>query len=207
MPACEHPLFQRHGIFPSLVRPQWSAPSDAQCLAWWDRYAMPDHIRRHSMLVASVAAELAEMGRAAGLPVCVQTVRASALLHDLAKHYTIVHGGSHAQIGGAWAMQLTGNPVLAMGILHHVCWPFEVDVTRYFMPLAVLYADKRAMHDELVSIDDRFQDLIVRYGHTPEIQEKIRWTVVQALDIERRLGDLLGKELHAYSFDSGRLVG
>jgi len=203
----DDPLFQRPGLFASRVRPEWRAPSDAQCRELWDRYDMPGHIREHSLLVAGVATELAELGAAAGLDVDVRTVRASALLHDLAKHYTILHGGSHAQLGGAWAMQLTGNAVLAMGILHHVYWPFELDAERYFMPLAVLYADKRAKHDELVSIDTRFEDLIVRYGHTPEIQEKIRWTVVQALDIERRLSDLLGKELHAHPFDRGRLVG
>jgi len=104
-------------------------------------------------------------------------------------------------------MQLTGNPVLSMGVLHHIYWPFEMDAARYFMPMTVLYADKRAMHETLVSVSTRFDDLIVRYGHTPEIQEKIRWTVDQVLEIERLLGALLGKDLDAYPFDCGRLVG
>lgn len=207
MPVNEHPFYQRHGLFPSLSRPGWGVPSDKECFAWWDRYEMPEHIRQHSLLGADVATAIAEMGREAGLPVCVQTVRASTLLHDLAKYYTIRHGGSHAQLGAAWAMQLTGNPLLAMGVLHHIYWPFEMDAERYFTPLTVLYADKRAMHETLVSVRTRFDDLIVRYGHTPEIQEKIRWTVAQVLEIERLLGALLGKDLDAYPFDSGRLVG
>lgn len=200
------PLFTCPGLFVSRLEPDWLVPTDEQCTAWWDRYEMPPHIRAHSLVVARVAETLAVLAERKGLPVCVQSVRASALLHDLAKHYCILHGGSHAQIGGAWAMELTGNPVLAQGIIHHVYWPFEMDVARYFMPLAVLYGDKRAKHDELVSVHVRFDDLLVRYGHTPEIQEKIRWTVEQALEVERRLGDLLGEDLDAYPFDSGRLV-
>jgi len=203
----DSPLFHRPGLFQSSLRPEWLVPTDEQCLTWWDRYDMPEHIRAHSLVVARVAGQLAELARAAGLDVCVQSVRASALLHDLAKHYCILHGGSHSLIGGAWAMELTGNPVLAMGVTHHIYWPFEINVSRYFMPLAVLYGDKRAKHENLVSLRERFEDLLVRYGHTPEIQEKIRWTVEQALLIEERMSTLLGEDLDAYPFDSGRLVG
>ena len=70
-------------------------PSDEECFAWWDAYEMPEHIRQHSMLAAEVATAIARMGEAAGLPVCVQTVRASTLLHDLAKFYVITSYSIH----------------------------------------------------------------------------------------------------------------
>ena len=128
----------------------WRVPDEAQCVAWWDRFEMPEHIRAHSRGVAQVACFVAEAGHRRGLDVDVDTVLASALLHDLAKIYCIKHGGNHSQLGGAWAMALTGNPLLAQGVIHHVYWPFAVDLERFFTPLAVLYADKRVSHDRIV---------------------------------------------------------
>ncbi|MDO9084199.1 MAG: HD domain-containing protein [Humidesulfovibrio sp.] len=185
---------------------RWRVPSEAQCLAWWDRFEMPEHIRAHSRGVAQVASFLAEAGNLRGLNVDVKTVHASALLHDLAKIYCIKHGGNHSQLGGAWAMALTGNPLLSMGVMHHVYWPFAVELERYFAPLAVLYADKRVSHDRIVHIEDRFGDLLDRYGKTPEIRERIHTTNRQAKDIEDALSRLLEIDLNAHDFDRGRLV-
>lgn len=182
------------------------APSTAQCEAWWDRFGMPGHIREHSRQVARVAGFLARTGQKLGLPVCPDTVRASALLHDLAKAYCIVHGGSHSQLGGAWVVALTKNPLLAQGVTHHVFWPFPVDVERHFTPLAVLYADKRVAHDRIVPIEARFEDLLTRYGGAPEINDRIHSTNRQGKDIENAFSRLLEIDLNAHDFDSGRLV-
>jgi len=186
--------------------PRWRVPGEAQCVAWWDRFEMPEHIRAHSRGVARVACFVAEAGVRRGLKVDVKTVFASALLHDLAKIYCINHGGNHSQLGGAWAMALTGNPLLAQGVIHHVYWPFELDLERFFTPLAVLYADKRVSHDRIVRIEDRFGDLLDRYGKTEEIRERIHTTNNQAKDIEDSLSLLLEIDLNAHDFDRGRLV-
>lgn len=181
-------------------------PGPAQCEAWWDDYGMMAHIKDHSRMVAQVATHLAVAARERGLPVCVETVRASALLHDLAKTYTIRHSGNHSQLGAAWVMELTGNPVIASGVMHHVYWPFEVDVAKFFMPMAVIYADKRVAHDQLASLEDRFQDLLDRYGSTADIRARIRTTHEQAITIERGFERLLEESLATSTFDRGRLV-
>jgi len=192
--------------FPSRCRADWRTPSDEECLGHWDRYDMPEHIRRHSLLVAEVATAMARRARELGADVCVQTVRASALLHDLAKAYTIAYGGNHNQIGAAWALELTGNPLVSHGIIHHVHWPFEPDVERHFLPLAVLYSDKRVRHDNLVSVRERFEDLLSRYGLTEDIAANIRRTLNDTLTLERLLNEYLKVDLNACAFDSGRLV-
>lgn len=184
----------------------WRVPDEAQCVAWWDRFEMPEHIRAHSRKVAQVACFVAGAGQRRGISIDVNTVYASALLHDLAKIYCIRHGGNHSQLGGAWAMALTGNPVLAQGVTHHVYWPFEVDLERFLTPLAVLYADKRVSHDRIVHIEDRFGDLLDRYGKTPDIRERIHTTNRQAKGIEDSLSRLLEIDLNAHDFDRGRLV-
>ncbi len=192
--------------FPSRCRPEWRTPSDAECFGFWDVHDMPAHIRRHSQLVAEVATALSLRAEELGAAVCVQTVRASALLHDLGKAYSIAFGGNHSQIGAAWALQLTGNPLISHGVLHHVHWPFEPDVERFFLPLAVLYADKRVRHDTIVSVTERFQDISERYGLTEDIRNKIRLTMEDSLELEQRLNDYLKVDLNACAFDRGRLV-
>jgi len=183
-----------------------AAPSDQQCFAWWEDYEMLPHIREHSLAVACVATKLALAAFDAGLDVDVQLVRASALLHDIAKTYTIRHGGNHSQLGGAWMQELTGNPLLAMGIVHHVHWPWAVDARAYFLPMAIIYGDKRVRHDTVVALDERFDDLYSRYGTTSYIRDRLAESKHQSEAIETALCQTLGMDLHEYSFDCGRLV-
>jgi len=192
--------------------PAGPLPDDAACVRLWDRCDVPDHIREHSARVADAATFLAERAAAARLfpetaaHDLVAAVRAAALLHDLAKGYCILHRGSHAQLGAAWTMALTGIPALAQGVLCHVWWPWDVDPLRHFLPLAVLYADKRVRHTEFVSLGARFADLFERYGTTPERTARIRLSLDQARAVEHCLSEILGVKLHAHTFDSRRLV-
>ena len=167
---------------------------------------MLDNVAEHSQMVADIATFLARRAESLGMDVDVPTVRASALLHDIAKTYCIRHGGNHSQLGGAWTVELTGNPVIASGVTHHVYWPFELDLVRYFTPLVVLYADKRVNHNRIVSVETRFDDLIKRYGIPMGLQDRILSTKAQALNLEQLLNDTLEVDLNACDFDSGRLV-
>ncbi len=187
----------------------WPVPSPEQCREYWDLFLMPEHIRRHSTMVGHVAEVVAKMAMDAGAMaarVNVDEVVASALLHDLAKAYTIRYGGQHAALGGAWVQELTGNPAVAQGVMHHVWWPFETDPQRYFLPLTVLYADKRVRHDTVVSLGARYSDLFERYGKTPRIIERMKDSLAQARALEEALGKLVGENLHACDFGGRRLV-
>jgi len=181
-------------------------PTDEECRALWDRFDMLPHIRDHSLTVACVATFVAKKAREAGLDVNVAEVRASALLHDIAKTYSIHYGGNHCQLGGAWVQELTGNPALAQGVIHHVNWPGEIDLTVHFLPLAVIYSDKRVKHNRVVSLGERFEDLLKRYGTTEYIRERIERSFNQAREIERALSQAIGVDLNAHPFDCGGLV-
>ena len=86
-----------------------TVPDDEGCRCLWDKYDMLANIRAHSMVVANVATRLAKRAKRLGLPVNVEAVRASALLHDLAKTWCLRHGGSHAELGATWVVQETGQ--------------------------------------------------------------------------------------------------
>lgn len=183
-------------------------PDDELCFQLWDQYAMLNNVREHSLRVAHVAGTLAALGEAQGLAVNAARVRASALLHDLAKTYCLQYGGSHALLGASWTLQETGEADIAQGVLLHVYWPWQLPEGALIccLPILVLYADKRVKHAECVSINQRFEDLLIRYGKTEDAKEGIRNSWQQTKIIERRLSAQLGIDLDEYSFDCGRLV-
>ena len=190
----------------SLTAGRAPVPDDAACTALWDKYEMLPHIRAHSLLVADMATALARMAAQRGFVVDIASVRASALLHDIAKTYTITHGGSHAQIGAAWVIAETGNRQLAQGVLMHVHWPWALPDKVCALPFFVIYADKRVMHDQCVTLDERFEDLLTRYGVSETARQSIIDSYRQGQELERAFSVQLQVDLHAYTLDSGRLV-
>ncbi len=181
-------------------------PDDAACFALWDKYNMLENVRVHSLLVADFATTLAKMAVDKGHELCVASIRASALLHDIAKTYTIDHGGSHAQMGASWVISSTGNRKIAQGVAMHVHWPWDLPQDMCRLPFFVMYADKRIMHQKCVSLSTRYEDLLVRYGVTEAHRASIHASYLQGKSIENALSKLLGVDLDAYTFDSGRLV-
>lgn len=185
-----------------------SIPDDEACFALWDKYVMLPNIRQHSLLVAHIATELARRAIAQGIAVDEQAVRASALLHDIAKSYCVRHGGSHAQLGACWTVAETRNHALAQGVMMHVYWPWALPQGQGIcaLPFLVMYADKRVKHDVCVSLSERYDDLLVRYGRSDAERRAVLAAFEQGKTIERALGAQLGCALHEDSFDCGRLV-
>ena len=196
---------------PPLVfvrNPDWAVPNREECVALWDKYAMPENIREHSEVVASLAVAIAEKAIAAGADVHIPSVLASGLLHDLGKLYSIKNGGGHGQIGGAWVNSETRNPYIAQGVIQHVRWPWHIDagVDPWLLSYCIIYADKRVQHDVVVTSEERYQDLLKRYGYTDTAKERITRSYNQGLEIEAALSTRLKVPLHEYTFNSGRLV-
>ncbi len=182
-------------------------PDDAACYALWDKYAMLENIRAHSSAVADFATALARRAVELGYPVSVPTVRAGALLHDIAKTYTILHGGRPSQLGAGWAVGVNGNTALAQGILFHVYWPWEIMPDGIpALPFLILYADKRIQHERCVSLKQRYEDLLERYGKTAHSRAGIQLSYEQGMELEQALSVALQWDLHAYTLDCGRLV-
>lgn len=185
-----------------------ATPGEAECLALWDKYLMRPNIRLHSRLVADIAAALAEIGEKKSLPVDAAAVRAAGMLHDIAKTWCIEHKGAHAIIGASWALMETRRYDIAQGVLLHVHWPWQLPKGHRIccLPILTLYADKRARHDQCVTLAERFEDLQIRYGKTEEARAGIQISFEQAKIIEAELSTLLGLDLNEYTLDSGRLV-
>ena len=130
----------------------------------------------------------------------------TGLLHDIAKSYTVQFGGSHAQIGASWVVDSTGNHKVAQAVYHHVEWPWPLPEDLVHPVFFVIYADKRARHDEMVSLDERYEDLLVRYGKSEHSRAAIHRGWEHSKTIERVLSAQLEFPLHESTVVGGRLV-
>lgn len=184
------------------------APDDEECFALWDKYAMFENVRRHSLQVARIATSLAERALSMGFDLDVKEIRASALLHDLAKTWCLQNGGSHALLGASWVIQETRHYRISQGVALHVDWPWPLPEGREIccLPLFIIYADKRVRHDTPVSLDERFEDLLVRYGKTQAAIDGITRSHGQAKELEKQFSHFLQWNLHEHTFANGRLV-
>lgn len=187
-------------------------PSEKECVALWNKYEMLPNIREHSRLVAEFARALAyRINEKFPYKVSEECAYVGGLLHDIAKTITIRDGGSHQDLGASIVRAETGNPLLASCVFHHVLWPWEegiLDLKKHIthVPLLIAYADKRVLHNTLVRLDKRFEDLLERYGRTEKIRENIRQNYKQAKCIEDTLATVLEFDLYACTLTSGRLV-
>lgn len=183
-------------------------PDDERCFALWRKYDMLPNIRRHSLLVAHIAECLAKKAASMGMDASPPTARAAGLLHDIAKTYCLRHGGSHAMLGAAWTVAETRHYGIAQSVILHVEWPWKLPEGPEIcsLPFFIIYADKRVRHDQCVTLRERFDDLILRYGRTKKIRTDIENTFAQAKNLEKYLSHNLGWNLDEDYFDSRRLV-
>ncbi len=132
-----------------------------QVLELLQEFDVPYHIIDHSRRVAEVACflarELRKVGHALELPV----VEAGALLHDIGKVPSLETGEDHASLGGEWLRE-RGFYRVADIVRYHVHLPDEE--MRISEVAVVNYADKRVMETKLVSIKERFEYIIKKYG-------------------------------------------
>lgn len=161
-------------------------PSRKQCYRLLYEMQMPDHIVAHSLQVCRVAALLAENLKMSGMTLHRDLIEASALLHDITKTRSFKTNENHA---------LTGNQLLSgLGYpeVGHIVGQ-HVRLDEYFSSEAlneaelVNYADKRVLHDKVVSLGVRMEYILNRYGKEPEHRQRIRWLWEKTEQLEERL--------------------
>ena len=169
-------------------------PDRNECEELMARYAMLPHIAEHSRQVMRVALAVTDHLKA-GVSVNKQLVMAAALLHDITKTRSLKTREKHAASGGALLRDL-GFPLVAEIVEQHV-------IIRDLNPEGeieekeiVYYADKRVMHDTIVSLEERVEDLIQRYGKKEEIRVEILRNQKQMLVVEKKIAAYMKTSMH-----------
>jgi len=158
-------------------------PTTEQCYQLMCEMKMLEHIVEHSMQVCRVAIYLAhQLSKKPGIHLEQDLIKAAALLHDITKTRSIDTGEDHSLTGSEFLTE-RGYPEVAHLVRQHV------RLDRYSDDIAsaaevVNYADKRVLHDRIVSLNKRFKYILERYGQEPQIRQHIQWRWEKAKDME-----------------------
>ncbi len=164
-----------------------SSPSLEECLGLMTHYGMLPNIREHSLLVREVARLLGIWLEKAGLALRIDLIEAGALLHDLGKTACLGTTDDHSE-WGAKALDAAGFPEVAQVVREHVFLKPPVKDPRPVREAEVVnYADKRVLHARVVTLKERFADLSVRYGKSPEALSRIAGLEQAARRLEAKL--------------------
>jgi len=162
-------------------------PSWAECLELMDRHGMLPNIREHSFRVMQVAAFLGEALADAGVDLSLPLVTTGALLHDLGKTACLGTLNNHAEYG-AGILEELGYLHVAQVVREHVHLFTDILDERPLREAELVnYADKRVLHDEVVTLETRFVDLRVRYGRTSEALARINATETRSRALEEKI--------------------
>lgn len=151
-------------------------PTTEVCRAMIQEMAMLDHIVDHCRQVRRVALFLCERFLEQAPAVCLdrELVGAGALLHDITKTRSFTTGENHAETGGIYVAD-KGYREVATVVRQHVCLDRYPDPPVISEAALVNYADKRVLHDRIVTLEERMHYILERYGTVPERRERIDW--------------------------------
>lgn len=160
-------------------------PTLQECYALCGKYEMPENIRAHTRAVARVADAVAAHLASHGIVLDEELVNRGAFLHDIAK-FKGIQGGKdvhHTDEGAAIILQEGWGERLAEVVRHHGLEEFSFDLP--IEDQIVNYADRRVVHDKIVSLEERLQDLSRRYPHAARVVAEKRPLY---LEFEERYG-------------------
>ncbi|PKN53226.1 MAG: metal-dependent phosphohydrolase [Deltaproteobacteria bacterium HGW-Deltaproteobacteria-13] len=160
-------------------------PTRDECEELMAEYAMLPHIAEHSRQVMRVSAAIADHLKD-GVSVNRDLVIAAALLHDITKTRSLTTKERHAASGAALLRELGFRRVAVIVEQHVILQNLNLE-GRLEEAEIVFYADKRVMHDTIVTLDERVDDLIKRYAASEDIHNLILKNKVQALAVERKI--------------------
>jgi uncharacterized protein len=169
-------------------------PSREECLKLMAQYSMLPNIAKHSQQVMRVSLAITDRLRS-GVAVSRDTVAAAALLHDITKTRSLHTGERHDASGGILLREL-GYPRVAEIVEQHVFLKNFNQAGELEEREIVYYADKRVMHDQIVTLDERLHDLAQRYGVTEEISNRILQNKTLVLAVERKIAGFMNVDLH-----------
>lgn len=167
-------------------------PTVPECFELMDRYGMLENIKLHSVIVTRVAETLVNAlqlpQNCSAAPLDISLVHAGALLHDIAKTTCLDGSCRHAEEGQSICNALGYRDVGIIVREHVILSSYHPEAYRsgaFPAREIIYYSDKRVRHDEIVSLDDRLEYIIDRYGDgTDLVEQRIRKNFQRCLEFE-----------------------
>jgi putative nucleotidyltransferase with HDIG domain len=161
-------------------------PTKEECLRLMGNYGMLENIAAHSLEVARVALFISMELNKKGQRIDLGLVEAASLLHDLTKTECLRTKEDHAQTGSQ-VLKGMGYERVGEVVAQHIWLCNERDPSSISEEEIVNYADKRVMHDRIVSLEERFNDLKERYGRIQRAMDYLERLRKEIYDIENKI--------------------
>ena len=161
-------------------------PTREECLRLMEEYRKLENIVSHSLAVTKVALFLSTELNKRGQRIDVRLVEAAALLHDLTKTECLKTKEDHAMTGSQ-VLRRIGYERVGVIVARHIWLGIEVDPSCVCEEEIVNYADKRVMHDRIVSLKERFRDLKERYGKLGRAEDYLEHLQAEIYGIEHKI--------------------
>ena len=113
-------------------------------------------------------------------------IQAAALLHDITKTRSFETGEDHALTGGELLAD-RGFPEVAGVVGQHVRLDNDAGTDMLNEAQIVNYADKRVLHDQVVSLEKRMAYILERYGREASHRQRIMALWQESRRLEERL--------------------
>ena len=169
-------------------------PNVDECLGLMRQYHMLSNIKDHSIVVAQVAEVITNGLITAGHELSMDMVIAGALLHDIGKTACLGNDDDHAAKGFEICLAHDLNSIADI-IAEHVILKNYSAEKNFAEKEIVYYADKRVNHDQVVSLDERLEYILERYGLNNEIRcRAIKKNYDRCRDLEKRMFAFLAFE-------------
>jgi len=155
----------------------------------YKEYQTPAHVIAHCKKVAYVASKIADEYMKKGFPIDIENLNFACLLHDVMRIIDFNAGGKYSEMQkklqemypgmdhsmAAYAMlSEMGEPVIANMIKKHAFDGIMIKENHPFTleEKIMTYADKRVLHEDIVSLKERFEDGKKRYNPNNENQKR-----------------------------------
>jgi uncharacterized protein len=161
-------------------------PTREECLSLMGQYGMLENIIHHSLEVAKIALFLSSELNKKGQRIDLGLVEAASLLHDLTKTECLKTKEDHAQTGSQ-LLKGMGYERVGEVVAQHIWLRKEGDPSSVSEEEIVNYADKRVMHDRIVSLEERFGDLKERYGAHQSAMDYLEHLEKEIYGIENKI--------------------
>jgi putative nucleotidyltransferase with HDIG domain len=168
-----------------------------------DQHGMLKNIIDHSIVVTKVALYVAMELKKKGQRIDLGLVEAASLLHDLTKSECLKTKEDHARTG-AQLLKKMGYERVGEVVAEHIHLSEKNDPSLITEEEIVNYADKRVQHDRIVSLEERFNDLMERYGDGHKPSERMEQLMKATFEIENKIFSILGiapSDLQHFQFD------
>jgi len=168
-------------------------PSREECLRLMTESRMLQNIVEHSVEVARVALFLSRALNGKGQTINLELVEAASLLHDLTKTECLVTKEDHAKTGCV-LLNAMGYERVAEVVGDHIVLSRTIPPLGVSEEEVVNYADKRVQHDKIVSLDERFRDLMERYGKGNRVSSQWKRLMEATFEVEAKIFSILGAD-------------